>query len=78
MGNSNHTKWYNKSKRKILILSLDEECLESKNVIYIELSNVLVGKKIKVPIQTGFVNNNIKSNNLKIRLWVFIVPYLVS
>jgi hypothetical protein len=61
MGN-NHEKWYDQSKRKVLVMAFDDK--------YIDLIAKTLSKiKISVNDSIGFTNDNIYYNNLSLKLY---------
>lgn len=52
MGNHNHTSWYDKTKRKVLVLSFDQEYSNSNSILFkflniLSLASFFLKRKFK-------------------------------
>jgi len=65
MGN-NHSQWFDSSKRKILVLSFDEEYLK-------QMANALSKTDIEINDAIGFKNDDIIYKKLSLKLWYLTV-----
>ena len=61
MGN-NHLHWFDESKRKVLVMSFEEDYLK-------QIGNKLSKKDIKINDAIGFTNDDIQYNKLSLKLW---------
>ena len=67
MGN-NHLKWFDESKRKVLILAFEEDYLN-------KIAKVLSKTDIKINDSIGFQSDDIIYNKLSLKLWYLTVNY---
>ena len=67
MGN-NHLKWFDESKRKVLILAFEEDYLN-------KIAKVLSKIDIKINDSIGFQSDDIIYNKLSLKLWYLTVNY---
>ena len=67
MGN-NHLKWFDESKRKVLILAFEEDYLN-------KIAKVLSKKDIKINDSIGFQSDDIIYSKLSLKLWYLTVNY---
>ena len=67
----NHSSWYDKEKRKVLILTFHLEYLKSNiyKCIIIDLSNLLFRKSIHISEQKGFAESDLKLNSLTLLIY---------
>jgi hypothetical protein len=65
MGN-NHLQWFDESKRKVLILSFEEEYLK-------KIAKTLSKIDIEINDEIGFKNDDIIYNKLSLKLWYLTV-----
>ena len=65
MGN-NHLHWFGESKRKVLVMSFEEDYLK-------QIATSLSKKEIKINDAIGFTNDDIKYNKLSLKLWYLTV-----